>query len=438
MIAASESVAAPVADATLAGRPVRLLVFTSLYPNAAQPRHGIFVEERLRKLVASGRVTATVVAPVPWFPFKDKRFGHYAAFARVPAREERHGIPVLHPRYPVIPKVGMNVASVLMYRAVLRTVRRMLRDGAFDLIDAHYLYPDGVVAARLGRKFGLPVVMTARGNDVTLIPKYLRPRQRILEAVEHASATITVSNALREQLIEMGGQACRLQVLRNGVDMDRFGLRDRVDLRGRFGVSGVTWLAVGHLIERKGVHFVMQALAMVPDATLLIAGDGPDERDLRKLAETLGVESRVRFLGAIAHDDLCDWYNAADVLMLASSREGMPNVVLEALACGTPVVAAPFDGVAELICAPEAGEIAEARSAAAIVSAWQRLLVRRPARAATRHFAEQFGWQPVVEAQCALYVRVLAGRRDEDSGQAYAAADSSPHEAGQTPERQRS
>ncbi|MEO8747434.1 MAG: glycosyltransferase family 4 protein, partial [Rhodanobacter sp.] len=126
---------------------IRLLVFTSLYPNAEQPQHGIFVEERLRHLVASGLVTATVVAPVPWFPFRHRRFGRYARFARVPAYEQRHGIRIEHPRYPVIPKFGMGVAPSLMYRALLPVLRRHLANGnGFDLIDAHYFYPDGVAA----------------------------------------------------------------------------------------------------------------------------------------------------------------------------------------------------------------------------------------------------------------------------------------------------
>ena len=392
-------------------RPSRLLVFTSLYPNAAQPRHGIFVEERLRKLIATGRVSATVVAPVPWFPFRHRRFGAYAAFARVPAREERHGIQILHPRYPVIPKVGMNLAPALMYHAVLPNVRRLLATDAFDLIDAHYLYPDGVVAARLGQQLGTPVVATARGNDVTLIPRSVGPRRRILEATARLDAVVTVSEALRARLIELGAAGGdSIHVLRNGVDLQRFRPVDGRGVRGKLNVGGTMWLTVGHLIERKGVHLVIEALARCVNATLLVAGDGPEDHPLRELARRLGVAARVRFIGAVPHDDLPAYYSAADALFLASSREGMPNVVLESIACGTPVVAAPFAGVEELLHAPEAGEVAESRTADAIAAAWQRLSTRGVDRTATRRFAEGFGWTPVVEAQCKLYEKVLATR----------------------------
>jgi glycosyltransferase involved in cell wall biosynthesis len=156
------------------------------------------------------------------------------------------------------------------------------------------------------------------------------------------------------------------------------------------------------------VHVTLAALAKTADAILMIAGEGPEETRLRQLADRLGIAPRVRFLGAMPHTELCRYYNAADAMVLASSREGMPNVVLESLACGTPVIAAPFESAAELIHAPEAGEIAESRTPDAIALAWQRLEQGRRERSATRRYAEQFGWRPVAEAQCALYARVLS------------------------------
>lgn len=394
------------------GRVIRMLVFTTLYPNALQRRHGVFVEERLRHLVESGRVSATVVAPVPWFPFRHRYFGAYASFAQVPAREQRHGIEILHPRYPVIPKVGMNAAPFLLYWSMLPVLRRLLHESScYDLIDAHYLYPDGVAAVALGGVLGKPVVMTARGNDVTLIPHHASPRRKILRAASGAAAIATVSRALRTKLIELGAPAERVTVLRNGVDLVRFRPLEAGGFRNGRDVRKPVWLTVGHMIERKGMHFVIEALARAPDATLLIAGDGPEEQRLRNLADQLDVSDRIHFLGAVAHTGLRDVYNSADALFLASSREGMPNVVLESLACGTPVVAAPFAGVEELVTVPEAGEVAEARTANALFVAWQRLWSRRPDRATTRRFAENLGWGPVVEAQCALYAKVLAAHQ---------------------------
>ncbi|HJR14625.1 MAG TPA: glycosyltransferase family 4 protein [Rhodanobacteraceae bacterium] len=386
----------------------RLLVFTSLYPNAAQPRHGVFVEERLRHLLDSGRVAATVVAPVPWFPFKHQRFGTYAAFARVPEREQRHGMQILHPRYPVIPKVGMSIAPALMYRALLPVLRNVVVSvGAFDIIDAHYFYPDGVVAAWLGEALGKPVVITARGSDVNQISRHRLPRRQMQWAAEHAAAVVTVSQALKDKVAALGVNADKITVLRNGVDLERFQLRNRASIRAGLGLTGPVWLAVGHLVELKGVHLTLAALAKTPDATLLIAGEGPEKEHLRQLVGRLGIGARVRFLGTLPQVKLCDYYNAADALVLASSREGMPNVMLESLACGTPVIAAPFESAAEVINTPAAGVVAAERSAEAIASAWLRLRDQAPARAAVRSVAERLGWGPIVDAQCALYAGVV-------------------------------
>ncbi len=389
---------------------IRLLVFTTLYPSAERPGHGVFIEERLRHLVRSGRVTATVVAPVPWFPFAHRRFGSYAACARTPASETRHGIRVLHPRYPVVPKIGMNIAPALLYRAVRPLLRTLAaREKPFDLIDAHYFYPDGVAAVKLGAMTGKPVVISARGSDVNLIARYRSPRRQIRTAARQASAIIAVAHALKEQVTALGADPDKVTVLRNGVDLRRFHPQgDRLQTRATLNLQGPVWLAVGHLVTLKGVDITIRALADVPDATLMVAGDGPEKAALQQLAGRLNVADRVRFLGPVAHDDLCRYYNAADAMVLASSREGMPNVVLESLACGTPVIATSVGGIPELITCDAAGRLMHDRSPHAVISAWRRLCKGRPDRAATRAFAKRLGWQPVIEAQCALYGRVLA------------------------------
>jgi teichuronic acid biosynthesis glycosyltransferase TuaC len=161
---------------------VKLLLFSSLYPNSAQPLHGLFVEQRLLKVLATGRAEARVVAPVPWFPLESPRFGEYATFARVPREEVRNGLEVAHPRFARVPKVGMSSAPLLMALGALPTLRRIRASGYdFDVIDAHYYYPDGVAATMLGQWLGRPVTITARGTDISFpsigcpVPRYAGP-----------------------------------------------------------------------------------------------------------------------------------------------------------------------------------------------------------------------------------------------------------------------
>lgn len=388
---------------------MRVLTFTTLYPNAVQPGNGIFVENRLRQVLMQGGVEARVVAPVPWFPWSNRLFGRYGVFARVPAAEERHGIPVLHPRYPMLPKLSMTAAPWLLAQGARQSVAELLRTGFdFDVIDAHYFYPDGVAAALLARELGKPLCITARGTDLNLIPRHALPRRMIRWAAAQASGLVTVCQALKDRLGELGVAEDRITVLRNGVDLDQFRPLARDQARQGLGEpgTGLLILSVGQLIERKGHHLIMDALAQLPGARLLIAGDGPDEAKLRAQANRLRIADRVRFLGRVAHERLQALYSAADVLVLASSREGWANVLLEAMACGTPVCATAIWGTPEVVNAPAAGRLITERTATGIATTVTALLADPPTRAATRSHAEQFSWAEIGRAQVELFHRL--------------------------------
>ncbi len=390
---------------------LRLLTFTTLYPNAQQPAHGVFVENRLRQLLATGAVQSTVLAPVPFYPSWLPGPATWRRQALVPRREQRHGIEVVHPRFAAIPKLGMAVAPALLHAASLPALRRLIASGLrFDAIDAHYVYPDGVAAMRMGQTLGLPVVITARGSDVTQLPDYPGPRRQIEWAIARADALIAVSAALGERLVALGAAPDRVRVLRNGVDTAAFQPADRLAARAALRLDGPTLLSVGHLIPRKGHDRTIAALPSLPGVTLLLVGEGPQRAALEALALRLGVSGRVRFMGAHPQTELPRFYSAADAMVLASSREGWANVLLESMACGTPVVASPIPGNPEVVQAREAGLIAPANTPEGIAEAVRNLLAAPPDRAATRAYAEQFGWSEVSAGQIEVFSRVLRGR----------------------------
>lgn len=400
---------APDAGGAGAAPKIRILTFTTLYPNAAQPNHGIFVENRLRHLAASDRVAARVLAPVPWFPSRHRIFGSYGRYADVPAEEIRHDLAIAHPRYLVVPKFGMSLTPVSLFAAALPAARRLAAVQDFDLIDAHYAYPDGVAAVMLGRALGKPVVITARGTDVNLIPRHLVARRMIRWAAARAAAMITVADALKASLVKLGVPADHVTTLRNGVDLTLFRPRNRTAARRAYEFEGKILLSVGHLIERKGHHHVIAALRRLPAFTLAIAGEGPERSALEALAQQLDVAARVRFLGALPHDALPSLYSAADALVLASSREGWPNVLLEAMACGTPVVASNAWGNPEIVADPAAGVLMEQIGADGVAEAVCRLFAMQPTRVATRSYAERFSWDATTEGQLRLFNDILAG-----------------------------
>jgi teichuronic acid biosynthesis glycosyltransferase TuaC len=397
------------------GYPMQILTFTTLYPSASQPQHGIFVETRLRKLVESSQLGARVVAPCPWFPFGSARFGRYAVLARIPLAETRYELHIEHPRYPQLPKIGMSASALILSAAVLPLLRRQIHEGRdFDLIDAHYFYPDGVAAVLLGRALDRPVVITSRGSDLNIIAKHRIPRLWIRWAARHADGVVAVSSGLKQRLVELGVPAEGVQVLRNGVDLSLFRPGDRAAERRDLGVVRPTLLAVGNLVALKRHHLMIEALTQLPEVELLIVGDGPERAGIERLARERRVADRVRLLGRVPQDRLPSIYSAADLLLLVSTHEGWPNVLLESMACGTPVIVSDIAGIADIVGAPEAGRILSEAAPRYVADAVRDLLAAPPARAATRLYAAQFDWESTTQGQIALFREILQQRSKHD------------------------
>lgn len=386
-------------------RKIRTLLFSSLYPSSVRPGHGIFVETRLRELLASNMVEARVVSPVPWFFSAHPRFGDYARMARTPLRETYNGVDVQHPRYFLPPKVGMNIAPFTLAMGAVSAVKRILKEGyEFDLIDAHYYYPDGVAAALLGWYFNKPFVVTARGSDINLIADCAIPRKLMRWTSGRACASIGVSSALTSAMKDIGMPPEKIVVMPNGVDLQIFRPQPRATARLELGwPDSPTLISVGNLVENKGHHFVIEALVGLPEFRLAIAGEGPEFRALKTLANQLNVSTRVQFLGRLDQRQLALCYSAADVLVLASSREGWPNVLLESMACGTPVVATNVGGVPEIVSTSSVGRLMMARTVADIVASVHDLWGHPPDRNLVRMRAQLCGWQSTTLAQVNLF-----------------------------------
>jgi len=398
---------------------VKLLVYTTLWPNARQPHHGVFVKERLRLFSRRHRAALSVVAPVPLAPPVGP--ARWRIWSGLPDEECQDGVRVTHPRFFSPPLLPDRVRAA----AQAAGARQRLLDEAASfqpaVLDAHYAWPDGVAAwrlrplleRRLARR--LPLVITARGTDLNLGPSLPGVRRQLAQALCGADHVVCVAEALAAVALELGVPPARLTTLRNGVDLERFRPGDRAAERAALGLpsEGPLLLCVGHLIERKGQHLLLEALARGgaagdagPRASrLVLVGGGPARDALARQAARLGLGGRVDFAGPVPPEALPRWYRAADALVLPSLREGWPNVVLEALACGTPVIATAVWGTPEIL----AG-CAAAALVAPTVEGLADGLARRPAldRAAARPWAERYGWEPTLDGLAAIYERVGA------------------------------
>ena len=358
---------------------LRVLSLSTLYPNEKTPNFGVFVERQMQAVMKRGDVDLVLVNPLGTPPFPLSLHPRYRGLRDLPAEELRGGVRVLRPHFTLIPGIGARFNAAAEARAVLPLVQRLHAEAPFDLIDAQFFYPDGPAAVQIGKALNLPVSIKARGADIHHWGQDSGTAAQVLAAGQAAQGLLAVSQGLADDMAALGMDRCKITLHRTGLDADLFRPYDRKMCRDQLGLPrGVPVLVtVGALIPRKGQKYVIEALALLPDAILLLAGTGADEAALKSMAERLGVADRVRFLGAVPHGELPIVLNAADVFVLPTASEGLANAWVEALACGTPMVTTPIPGAAELLTDPTWGRMV-ARDKLAIAIAVGQLLADLP------------------------------------------------------------
>lgn len=395
--------------------PNRLIVYASLFPSAAAPAAGVFIRERMFRVAR--HLPVVVIAPQAWSPFDWLIRRFRTSFRPMgPAFEQMDGIAVHRPRFLSLPGVFKRLDGWLMARGTEACVRRVQADFGASLIDAHFLYPDGWAATRIGARLGLPVTITLRGSkDEWLIGT---DRERFLrEALAAARHLFSVSDALKRDVgIRLGAPADKITVIGNGVDLDRFSPTDRAQARARLGIAAQApvLIGVGGLIERKGFHRLIALLPGLrrafPDLVYLIVGGGTTQSDMRESLEALtiehGVSDMVRFCGPQSPADLRWFYGAADVFTLATSHEGWANVFLEAMACGLPVVTTRVGGNAEVVCEPGLGTLVDYWDAPAFSAALAEALRRAWDRHALVAYARSNSWEPRIARLLTVFEQI--------------------------------
>ncbi|MGC2110647.1 MAG: glycosyltransferase family 4 protein [Candidatus Korobacteraceae bacterium] len=339
---------------------MRILTFTSLFPNSVMPHYAVFLLQRISHLAQRDGNHVVVVAPLPYAP-RFLRGTSRGSVALVPKVETIAGLPVYHPRYPLVPGISMPFHGLLMYSGCLSLVRALHRQHHFDCIDSHYIFPDGLAAALIGKSLGVPVTLTARGTDIHTFSDFSTIRPQIRWTLRHANGIAAVSASLARIMSELEPSLEAAAVIGNGVDAERFFPEDRLLARKTIGIEADASLivSVAALKQVKGCDLLVRAASLLKKSTprckVLFVGKGPELPALRRLASQLDCADVCTFVGAIENEQLRHYYNAAAVSCLASRNEGCPNVVLESLACGTPVVGTAVGSVPEILSRPELG-----------------------------------------------------------------------------------
>ena len=398
---------------------MRILTYSSILPNSLQPTQGIFTFQRLGALSRRPGNHVDFVAPLPYAPSWLPK-GSRPRYTRIPSQETMDGLRIFHPRYALIPKISMPWHGRLMYLGTHKTVEQLHRENPYDLLDAQYIYPDGYGGVLIAKKLGIPVVLSALGTDVNVFPKFKRIAPKIRWALNEADGILAVSNSLKAATAAAGAPADKIRVIGNGVDTTRFHPLDRAEARRALRIEGPGpfVVSVGTLDPNKGHQLLIAAVSELtgryPAMKAYIAGEGPYQSALTAQIREKKIADRVVLIGKRPHAELNSWFNAANVSCLLSEREGWPNVLLESLAAGTPVIATRAGGIAEVISSPALGTLVE-RNVPAITAALDAALKREWDRPALVAYAAQRTWDKVAEEIEDYFRTILNSRRPAKS-----------------------
>lgn len=370
---------------------LRVLTLSTLFPDAARRNFGVFVERQTMGLAAHPGVELRVVAPIGLPPFPLTLRGRHAALTTLPLGEQWQGIDVYRPRFLAMPGTGGRFFAGALARALRLVLTDLRRDFPFDVIDASFFFPDGPAAVALGRQFGVPVSIKARGSDIHLWGRAATTAGQVRAAGQAADGLLAVSDAMKRDMVAMGMPADCIRVHRTGVDLGQFAPRDRGAAKAALGVTGSLVVSTGALIERKGHDIVIDAIAALANTTLIIAGEGAQRSMLEAKVAALGLGDRVRLVGVVPHGEMAALLGAADAMALASISEGLANAWVEALACGTPIVVPDVGGATEVVTERAYGRIV-GRSPAGFASGIAAVLADRTPAAEVRAGAERFTW----------------------------------------------
>lgn len=393
---------------------MKILTFTTLFPNKVRTHHGVFVKHRVTHLAKDCEVR--VVAPVTWYGSKN-----------IPQQEDIGGVRVYHPRYFITPKILRSLYGLFMFVSTLGYVRRLAEEFRFDVIDANFAYPDGLAAVMLGRALKKKVVITARGSDVNMYSKRPLMRSLVKLALSRASSMITVSQNLKNEMVRWGLSPEKINVVPNGVDREIFYPSNKKIARKILGLpqDKKIVLSIGNLIRSKGFHHLIQALDELQDRSIIlyIIGSGRYKPSLKRSIAKRGLHENVRFVSNVPHNNLQGWYSAADVFCLISEKEGRPNVVLESLSCGTPVITMNKWGMDKIV-KRESGILLERYNPDDVKDALGEILGRKWDRYGVRKAVAELTWKKTANRTKEILKKAAASRdillfssEDWDSGQ---------------------
>jgi|GEM_PF-331397 len=437
---------------------MKILVLTDMFPSKEDPTLGIFVQELTNAIANKNQVV--VIYPQIWNPLSIKPYKtsmsprsvqeNKNVFARSVndeaiskeeilrsaqndseqkvrdndskvSSEERNGnyhsqtngIEVYRPKLFIPPKGDrLFFRTIAFFLVAFPLIKNLAKKFHFDLIHAHMACPAGFVAVLLGMILRKPVIVTAHGSDIHSFPQYFFLKHLIRFTLKRATKIVAVSWSLKDLIMKIAGSQKNLLVIRNGTKPEKFFPMDKMKTRQMFNLPTheKIILCISSLTPTKGIDILLRAFADINDgcSNLMILGKGELELQLKTLAKDLHIENRVFFIGSRNHDEIPLWLNACDVLCLSSHCEGFPTVIVEAFACGKPVVATKVGGVPEAVANESLGILVEPGNKEELALALHEALKKEWNHQAIAEYGKRFSWDAIADEYLELYKNVVS------------------------------
>ena len=329
---------------------MNILFISEVFPDAERPTYGIFNQELCGALAKEHKVQ--VLAHRAWFQPLTR--GSVRSTFQPTTSAISQGLPVTFPLFWYVPKVFPVAQGRALWRSLKATITQSLSTFRPDAVISYWAFPDGAAGLAAARHFRVPSVVIVGGSDVLLVAHQADRGPCVRDVVRKSTAVVTVSEGLNRATINLGVDRGRVHTIRQGINREHFYPGDQLAAREGLNlpVDAKILIWVGRMAPVKNLDLLLAVMAKLvqnlPELRLYLIGDGDERRRLQRTADELGLSDHVRFQGAVGHDTLADWYRAADLTVLSSHSEGLPNVLRESLACGTPFVTTAVGSVDEI------------------------------------------------------------------------------------------
>ena len=388
------------------GKKIKVIIISSQFPNIKEPQRGLYTLQIIQQMKRLCELQ--VISPLPWVPniVFFRKLKKCDNFICVPKFKNHGGINVFYPRYFMIPKIWGPFLSVSVFFAIFGLLKKLKNKNKVDAINVHWLYPEGVSAALAASILKIPIVLSALGSDVNLFKKFLLRRIQIKWALSVAESITSVTDALKEEIVKLGLPASKIETVPNGIDRKKFFIRPKDKARNALGLKNDFKLIlfvgsfdrfVGRRCTIKGAEHLIEAIYIMKknypgNFRLALIGEGPLREKIKKAAIKLGLSDTALFFGTRPHEEIALWMNACDVLVRPTLIEGMPNVVMEALACGKPVVGSNIGGLVKIINSKN-GILVEPANSNSIANGLKEALMKRWDEREIVRSIEKYTWE---------------------------------------------